>query len=351
MAEVEYRCYSEPFLRQFVTDYFLALSESEEYAAINADAVISGALRWYPAQGQGLEKLFRHTRQMLEGGIVPNAPMSFVIDRPATAVLDAARGSGFVAGTRAMRKAIEKARAYGIGCVLVRRSNHYGTSGYYANMAAEAGLIGIAFTNAGPEMAPWGAKTAVLGTNPWGIAVPRRDGPPVVLDMALTMSGQGMIRWAYEEGRQVPITWALTRDGRRTTDPAELLEGATQLPIGDFKGYGLSFMTDAIAGVLSGAKFGLDAYADLKDLGVGHCLLALDIEAYMPRDEFESRLEQLIAQVKAAEPIQPGAEILLPGELELRRMEQRLREGIPVAVSTVERVRALCAEIGFECPL
>ena len=351
MPEVKYRYYTEPFIRQFVTDYCKALGDNEADAVLNADAVVSGLLRWYPAQGQGLEKLFRQTRQMREGGMIPNAPMQWLVDRPATALLDAAKGSGFVAGTRAMRKAIEKARVCGIGCVLVRHSNHFGTSGYYANMASKEGMVGIAFTNAGPEMAPWGAKTGVLGTNPWGIAVPRKDGPPIVLDMALTMSGQGMIKWAYEEGREVPISWAITKEGKRTTDPSELMEGVTQLPIGDFKGYGLSFMSDAIAGVLSGAKFGMDCYHDINDLDVGHCLLALDIEAFMPREEFEQRLEGLIEQVKSAAPIEPGAEIYLPGELELRRMEQRLKEGIPVMELTVQRIEGLCKEIGFDCPL
>ena len=190
MSEVEFNYYPEPFLRKFVQDYLVHLGDSREDAAINADAILHGALRWHPAQGQGLEKLFRHTRQMRNGGIRPQAPMEFLTDLPAVALLDARKGSGFVAATRAMRKAIEKAKTAGIGCVLVRHSNHFGTSGYYAAMAAAEGLIGIAFTNAGPEMAPWGAKTPVLGTNPWGLSAPRLHAPPIVLDMALTMSGQ-----------------------------------------------------------------------------------------------------------------------------------------------------------------
>jgi LDH2 family malate/lactate/ureidoglycolate dehydrogenase len=351
MPEINYRYYPEPLLRSFLEAYFSKLGDNPVDAAINSDAVINGALRWIPAQGQGLEKLFRHTRQVLEGGLLPNADMQFVTDRPAVALLDAAKGSGFVAATKAMCKAVEKAKIYGIGCVLVRHSNHFGTSGYYAGIAAENGMVGIAFTNAGPEMAPWGAKTGVLGTNPWGIALPRFGKAPIILDMALTMSGLGMIRWAYQEGREVPITWGLTADGRRTTDPAELLEGATQLPIGDFKGYGLSFMTDAIAGVLSGAKFGLDCYRDLTDLDVGHCLLALDPEAFMPRKDFENRLQILINQIKSAVPIDPKNDILLPGDLELLRMQKRLQEGIPVDPDTVERVRKLCQEIGVDCPL
>lgn len=351
MSEVVYKYYTEPVLRKFIHDYLVALGADEDQASIDADGIVSGALRWYPAQGQGLEKLFRHAQQIRSGGIMTRPPMKFMMDRGAVAVLDAAKASGFYAGLRAMTRAIEKAKDHGIGCVLVRHSNHLGTSGYYANMAAEQGMIGIVFTNAGPEMAPWGAKTAVLGTNPWGIGIPRRNEMPIILDMALTMSGIGMIRWAYREGREIPITWALTAEGKRTTDPADVLEGGTQLPIGDFKGAGFSFMTDVIAGVLSGAKFGLNVYNDLQDLDVGHCMIALDVEAFMPRDEYEARLNELIDMVKSAAPIEPGAEILLPGELELRRMKKRLIEGIPVDIETVERLRQMCADIGFLCPL
>jgi LDH2 family malate/lactate/ureidoglycolate dehydrogenase len=351
MPEVNYRYYSEPVVRKFVYDYLAALGADEEEASIDADGIVYGALRWYPAQGQGLEKLFRHTKQIHEGGIVTHAPVSFIKDRGAVALLDAAKASGFVAGTRAMRRAVEKAQEHGIGCVLVRHSNHLGTSGYYANMAAERGMIGIAFTNAGPEMAPWGARTPVLGTNPWGLGVPRRDGQPLILDMALTMSGQGMIRWAYREGREIPITWALTADGRRTTNPAEVIEGGTQLPIGDFKGSGLSFMTDVIAGVLSGAKFGLNTYNDITNLDVGHCMIALDIETFMEREEYEIRLNEFIQMIKSAAPIEPGTEIFLPGEMEQHRMRKRLVEGIPVDEETVERLRKMCADINLACPL
>ena len=95
----------------------------------------------------------------------------------------------------------------------------------------------------------------------------------------------------------------------------------------------------------------MDCYHDINDLDVGHSLIALDPEAFMPRSEFQNRLQKLIDQVKSAAPIEPGKEILLPGDLEVRRMQQRLKEGIPVAPTTVKRVRDLCEEIGFDCPL
>jgi len=345
MTKAEVDLYPETLLRQFVQDYLVRLGEGWQEAQICADGILYGAMHAHPGQGQGMGKLFRHTKQIQNGGIQVQARMEFLSDRPATALLDAHKGAGYEAGRLAMQTAMQKATSVWIGCVLVRHSNHYGTSGYYARMAALEGMIGIAFTNAGPEMAPWGAKTPVLGTNPWGIGLPRRSAFPIILDMALTMSGQGMIRWAYREGREIPISWAMTRDGQRTTNPAEVLDGI-QLPIGEFKGSGLSFMTDAIAGVLSGAKFGMDCYNDLQDLDVGHCLMAFDPQAFMPLAEFEERLAELVHQVKGAAPIQPGSEILLPGELEYRRAMEAHMHGIPLDRETAAGLIEMAEEIG-----
>ena len=105
-------------------------------------------------------------------------------------------------------------------------------------------------TNAGAEMAPTGSAKAVLGTNPWGIAIPRPAHPPIVLDMALTMSGKGMMRWLNRAGKPMPESWALTPEGRRTTIPHEAMSGAL-LPMGEYKGYGLSLVTDILTGVMT----------------------------------------------------------------------------------------------------
>ena len=337
-------------LRDFTLSYMRGLGATEEEAEIISDGLMTASQWWHPGQGQGLEKLFRYTRRVKNGGIVPDAPMTWLRDAPAYALLDAAKGFGYVAAQRAMRRAVEKAKTSGIAMVGVRHSNHFGIAGYHALTAAKAGLIGWAMTNAAAEMAPWGSAKVVLGTNPWGLAIPRSADHAIVLDMALTMSGKGMMRWYERERRPMPDNWALTPDGQATTDPAAAMTGPL-LPIGEYKGYGLSLFTDVVAGVMTGALFGLDVFQDDRNFDVGHMLVAINPSAMMSQSDFDRRLEELVSQVKGAPPIDSERPVVLPGEVEFGRMDERRAAGIPVARETVAQLRALSAEIGVRCDL
>jgi LDH2 family malate/lactate/ureidoglycolate dehydrogenase len=149
----------------------------------------------------------------------------------------------------------------------------------------------------------------------------------------------------------------LTADGRRSTDPAEFIAAdgesfaGTQLPIGEFKGYGLSLFTDVITGVLSGALFGTTVFTDIINFDVGHFFMALNPNMFTMYDDFQSRLEQLITEIKSAEPIKPGDEIFLPGEPEYRREQKTIETGIPISVKTVEKLREISKAQGVVCSL
>lgn len=322
---------------------------AEEHRII-ADGLITASCWWHPGQHQGLEKLFRYARRVDNGGIVPGVEMEYVRDNAATALLDAGKGFGYVAGQRAMEGAIEKAKQGGIGMVGVYNSNHFGIAGYHAMLAARNGLIGIAQTNAGAEMAPWGATRPVLGTNPWGIAIPRSKGDdPILLDMALTQSGKGMMRWLERAGAPMPDNWALTPDGARTADPSSAMKGPL-LPIGEHKGYGLSLVTDVLCGVMTGALFGGTVFQDDTNYGVGHMMIAIDPEAFLPRSDFDERLDELVEEVLSVPPIDTACPVMLPGAAEHARVRHRREHGIPIDVETVERLRELSAEFGVEFP-
>jgi LDH2 family malate/lactate/ureidoglycolate dehydrogenase len=232
-----------------------------------------------------------------------------------------------------------------VGLVGVRHSNHLGVTAYHAMRAVAQHMIGLCLTNAGPEMAPWGGITPTIGTNPWGIAAPTDLGFPLALDMALSVSGKGMVRWNQREGTPIPTDWAYDRDGNLTDDPARAMDGPL-VPIGAFKGTGLSIMTDVLCGVLTGAAFGLAPYQDSTNHDVGHMLVAIDIERFMPWDEYLMRMRQFCGELKASE-LAPGFnEILLPGELEHRRSAERLRDGVPFDIEVIDILRELAQRRG-----
>lgn len=333
-------------LQAFVAEGFRKLGLSGEDAGIFADALMFSELRFHPGQGQGVSRLMRYKERIGNGEVDPRAPWSVVRDGPALALVDAHNGIGTVAAAKAMRLAIKKAKVGGIGTVIVRNSTHYGSSAVHACQALEHGCIGIAYTNAGPEMAPWGGRDPVTGTNPWAIAAPSDRGYPVVLDIALTTAGKGMMRWLSREGRPMPRDWALTPAGEETDDPEAALNGAL-LGIGGHKGYGLAFMTEALTGVLSGGGFGIMPYSDPARMDVSHSFTAIDIAWFMPLADYERRMGEFIDMAKASD-LRPGfKEILVPGEQEARRIASKSDAGVPLDNVVLADLQKLGTDLGL----
>jgi LDH2 family malate/lactate/ureidoglycolate dehydrogenase len=321
----------------------------ESDAAIFADVLVSGSLRSLPGQGQGVQQLPVYHERIRNGVVDPQAAFEVVQRSGAVALADGHRGLGSVSATKAMSLAIELAAANGVGAVAVRDSTHFGVASYYAMLALPSNFIGLAFSNAGPEIAPWGAVRATVGTNPWSVAVPAGREWPVVLDLANSTSGKGMIGWYLREGREIPDDWALTVDGVRTTDAEEGMAGSL-FPLGGPKGYGLAVIVDALTGVLAGAAFGLSCFANDRQ-NVGHLMIALDVERFGPVDEFKARMDALVGEIRSA-PLASWADaVYLPGELEYRRAEERRREGVPLESGRFEALSTLGRELEVEASL
>ncbi|MGZ9810843.1 Ldh family oxidoreductase [Pseudoroseicyclus sp. H15] len=337
-------------LRAFVTEGFEKLGLTPEDAAIFAGALIFSELRFHPGQGQGVMRLRRYQERIGNGEVDPRAGWTVLKEAPSLALVDAHNGIGTVAAAKAMRLAVKKAKENGICTVVVRNSTHYGSSAVHACQALEEGCIGIAFTNAGPEMAPWGGREGVTGTNPWSIAAPSDKGFPTVLDIALTTAGKGMMNWYVKEGKKMPLDWALTPDGEETDDPAAALKGPL-LAIGGHKGYGLAFMTEALTGVLSGGGFGLTPYADPSKLDVSHMFTAIDISWFMEPEDYAARMGEFVDMAKSR-ALRPGFdEIMVPGEQEARREAAKSENGVPVADAVLEDFARLKSELGIKAEL
>jgi LDH2 family malate/lactate/ureidoglycolate dehydrogenase len=336
-------------LDQFCREAVQRLGVPDGDAGILVDVLLSGSLRSVPGQGQGVQQLPVYSDRIKAGVVDVNARSSLVSRHNGVALVDARRGLGSVAATRAMTLALELAAEHGVGAVGVRDSTHFGIAAYYAMLALPHDFIGIAFSNAGPEIAPWGGTQAVLGTNPWAVAVPAGSELPIVLDLANSTSGKGMIGWYLREGRAIPDDWALTAGGDRTTDP-ELGAAGTLFPLGGPKGYGLAVVVDALTGVLTGSAFGLACFG-AQWQNVGHLLVALDISRFGPVADFKQRLDALISQIRSS-PLAPDADaIYLPGELEFRREQERRRDGVPIEAGRFQALAALGRELGVPTAL
>jgi LDH2 family malate/lactate/ureidoglycolate dehydrogenase len=334
-------------LHAFLKEGFVQFGLTDGDAAIFTDALIFSELRFHPGHGQGVRRLRRYKNRIEEKLVDPRAQFAIIKESPALVLVDAHNGIGTVAAAKAMKLAVEKAKVCGIGQVIVRNSTHYGSSAVHACQAVDNGCIGMAYTNAGPEMAPWGAREGAVGTNPWGIAAPTGLGFPVVMDFALTTAGKGMMLWHSREGKKMPLDWALTPSGEITDDPDAAREGAL-LAIGEYKGYGLAFMTDVLTGVIGGGGFGLNPYADQSKLDVSHSLTAIDIEWFMPRAQFEARMNEFAKMVKSRKTRPGFSEVLLPGEQEARRVTRKSENGVPLDDEVLADLLALGCEIGLK---
>lgn len=267
------------------------------------------------------------------------------------ATVDGAGAWGQVVATRAIDEAIERARVTGMAIVTVRRCQHVGRVGAYARKAALAGLVAQIWCNGhgAARVAPWGGTEARLATNPIAIGLPT-GAVPVVVDITTSVVAEGKVRVARNKGVPVPPDWILDKNGRPTTNPADLYEGGTILPLGGpvgHKGFALGLVVDLLGGVLSGAGCGL-----MPGVGVGNgmCVIAFDPARFGPMDEFHHRAKQYLDYVRSSRHKEGVAEILLPGEPEEQTADARRSSGVVIDEGTWSQLQRLANELGVELP-
>lgn len=348
-------------LHTFTFNLLRKIGCPEEQAQTAADVLLSADLRG--VDSHGVARLSGYVRLWQKGRINPTPNIKISYETPSTAVVDGDGGLGLVVAPFAMKVAMEKAEKVGTGWVSVKNSNHYGIAGYHAMMALEKDMIGISLTNASPLVSPTFSRERLLGTNPISVAIPAKDQPPFVADMATTTAANGKLEILQRKGMDTPSGWVQDKIGNPTTSANGVKDGGALLPLGgdrehgSHKGYALGSIVDIFSAVLSGANYGpwvppfvafLDPDPNPVGEGIGHFFGAMRVDAFRPADEFKSHMDNWITRFRQAEPIPGHERVLIPGDPERELEALRMKEGIPLLEPVVKDLTDLGEKFGVK---
>jgi LDH2 family malate/lactate/ureidoglycolate dehydrogenase len=321
------------------------LNATDEEAALVAEILVQADMRGTDTHGVHLLTLLP---DRVEAGMIQiPTNLKVIKEGETTTLIDGGNGLGQLAVHRAMMISIQKAKKFGLGCSLVRNTNNIGSLISYTLMAAQEGMIGIVMSNAAASISPWGGTEAFFGTNPISIAVPGGAEGPVALDMSSSVVARGKIRLAERTKEPIPLGWALDETGAPTTDPTAAMKG-TLVPIGGPKGYGLALIVDILAGMLSGSKYGQDIktfHQLVGPTGVGVFSLAIDIERFMPHQQFNELIQAYLASIKGSKKAKGVSRIYIPGERKFEKEKQSLREGIEISPGLAKNLNQLLEKV------
>ncbi len=335
-------------LQEFAYEVLVRAGVAEKHATIVSEALVRADLRG--VDSHGVARLETYVEKFEGGGF--NGDPDITVDRvgEAAALVEADDGPGQSAGVRAIDTSMKLADDTGVGIVAVTNSNHFGTAAHYTERASGEEFIGIAMTNVGSDVVPFGGISPFLGTNPISFSIPTDRDFPITLDMATSVVAMGKIDHATGEGEEIPSDWAFDEAGNPTTNPEEV---AALRPVGGPKGFGLAIVVDVLCGIVTGVGTSPSIgalYDDFEEsMRLGHFFVAIDPSVYRPIEAFLSDVGAYIDRLKEQEPQDNVTEIRVPGELEALAMQQNQREGIPLNDDARAGIRSLSQQ--YELPL
>jgi LDH2 family malate/lactate/ureidoglycolate dehydrogenase len=335
-------------LAAFVARLFAATGLSAPAAETVANGLVDADLEGLASHGVMLADMYI---ERLQGGSVSKQTAAAVMsERQGAVVLDAGHALGQLTGEQAMRLAIEKAKQFAAGFVVVRHGFHFGAAGRYARQAADSGSVGIAMCNTRPLMPAPGGAERVVGNNPVAIAVPTAGAIPIVLDMATSEAAMGKIRMAEKAKEAIPSTWAVTAQGLATTNPIEAIAGML-LPSGGPKGFGLSFLIDLLCGLLSQGASGAQVRPLYGDYSVpydcSHLFIAVDVAHFCDLDWFRAQAATAAERIRSGKRAPGVTQLFTPGEPEWRRRE-RAHGQVLVDPAVVAMLQRYAERLGVE---
>lgn len=338
-----------PSLTAFAAAILEASGVPAKTAALVADSLVSANLRG--VDSHGVQLLLWYTEQIRAGNVDIHQAGTIASENAACLVYDGRNGIGQLISDTCCDHAIRLARERGIAMVVARNSTHFGAAAWWALKISSAGFIGIVMCNATALVAPWQGRERMLGTNPICLSVP---GPKTfLLDMATTTVALNRIYKAVLSGdKSIPAGWAMDAEGHPTTDPQVAVNGLP-MPLGGYKGSGLAVMVEILCAVLSGGAMLTDVggiHYTGKEMRASQMFLAIDVQRFMPMDEFIARMEWLRETLKSSKPAAGFEDVLVAGDPEWTNEEIRRREGIPIAAGIWDQLTKLAASLNVPVP-
>ena len=326
---------------------FIAAGATEENATGVVRSLVGANLAGHDSHG--VIRIPSYVEEIGRGRLDPAARPSIEDETGSTAIVDGAATFGQLGARLTAETAARKAREVGLAAAAAYRCHHTGRIGEWAELGAGLGMVTMvaACGARGPRhVAPFGGRTAALGTNPIAWAVPRAgDLPPILLDFATSAAAQGKLMVARAKREPVPAGWILGADGRPSTDVEDFYNGGVLLPFAGHKGYALSVMVELLAVGLSGGQ-----RAPATERGACLFVTCFDPAAFRPVDEFVQTVEQVADRLKQVPPADGFGEVLLPGEPEARSSGERKRDGIPLPDATWEAIASVARALDIDVP-
>ena len=337
-------------LKKTVAGIFEKLGVTPEDALLAADVQVLADLRGVDSHGVS-NMLKSYITGYQEGSINPRPNWKVVRETPSTATVDSDKGLGTIITPKAMDIAIQKAKNVGVGMVTIGNARHLGMASYHAMLALPHDMIGICMTSCPPQVLPTFGAEPRLGTNPIAIAVPAKNEPPFVFDVATSSVAVNKIRIAARLGAEIPGGWMAREDGSPIMESGLAPEKFTLLPLGadreggSHKGYGFSCMVDILAGVLTG--FGYGAVPGRPNFG--HMVAAYSIDAFTDVEPFKAEMDEWLQMMKSTKPAPGHDRVLVAGQPEAEVEVVRRDEGIPLHPDVADWIRDTCGEMSVPC--
>jgi LDH2 family malate/lactate/ureidoglycolate dehydrogenase len=351
----EYRLSTEPKLKSLIIASLTACGVSVGDAELVADVLVASDVRGIESHGVARLVPF-YVDRIRSGALDPKPRETIARETPTTLVVDAGNGLGHPASTRAMRAVIAKAKEHGTAFAAVRNSNHFGIAGFYAMLALEHDMIGIASTNSVRYGAPTYGRDVMLGTNPWAYAVPAEEEAPFVLDFATTTVPRGKLEVFRRKELPLKPGWAIDANGNQTLSADDALLGAL-LPLGGLgvdngghKGFGLGLLVDLMCGVLGGGKFGTELPLPNSAEGPGmisHFFGAIAIDGFRDAAAFRKDVDRELRAFKDSHKA-PGCDrIYVAGEIEHEKTIVNRKNGVPIHAKVWVTLENLARELAL----